>query len=93
MSVLSLREIEQSLKVADPQKRHEKLRTGGIALICKSLRLPPSVFDSMLHPAKHRNGLTKSEIEQSHRGFLEIARAAAKRIGRFWQLRQSIAVG
>jgi hypothetical protein len=40
--------------------------------------------------ARFRNGVTKTEIDQAHREFVDLSRSTAERIVRFWHLRQSI---
>lgn len=68
-------------------------RVSGIVLVCKSLGLSWSALDAVLRLAKKRNGLPETEIVHSHREFIELSRATAERIMRFWHLRQAVSVG
>ena len=69
--------------------RSEKI--AGVVLVCKSLGTPWKATESILRLAlKRRHMFVEPEIATARRDFLELSRASAERIVRFWQLRQSM---
>ena len=69
--------------------RSEKI--AGIVLVCKSVGTPWKTAEATLRLAQKRNhSLTEEEIAGARRDFLDLSRATAERIVRFWQLRQSV---
>jgi uncharacterized protein (DUF2336 family) len=66
-------------------------RIAGVVLVCKSIAAPWNTVDALLRLAIRRNkGITETEIAAARRDFLDISRATAERIVRFWRLRQSV---
>ena len=66
-------------------------RIGGIMLVCKAMAWPWTTVDDLLHLAAGRNGLSSTEIRNSHREFLDLSRGTAERVVRFWRVRQTVA--
>jgi hypothetical protein len=83
--------VRASLKyeVIDNLIRSEKI--AGVILVCKSVGTPWTTTAAVLQLALRRNhNITEAEIANARREFLDLSRATAERIVRFWQLRQSV---
>jgi len=69
--------------------RSEKI--AGVVLVCKSIGTPWKTAEAILRLALKRNdNITEAEIAHARRDFLDLSRATAERIVRFWHLRQSV---
>lgn len=65
-------------------------RVAGAALVCKSAGMTWAVAGAVLRASRKKNNVAEAEIVQAHREFLDMSRATAERIVRFWQLRHSV---
>jgi len=65
-------------------------RAGGIVLIGKSMGLAWYTISSVLNLAVTRNKIPMTEIKTVQHEFLELSRATAERIVRFWHVRQAV---
>jgi len=69
--------------------RSEKI--AGVVLVCKSIGTPWKTAEAILRLALKRNhNFTEAEFALARRDFLDLSRATAERIVRFWHLRQSV---
>ena len=60
-------------------------------LVCKSIGTPWKTAEAILRLALKRNhNFTEAEFALARRDFLDLSRATAERIVRFWHLRQSV---
>jgi hypothetical protein len=76
-------------EVIDNLMRSDKI--AGVVLVCKSVGTPWNTAEAILRLAlKRHHKITDSEIGNARHDFLDLARATAERIIRFWQLRQSV---
>src|SRR6185312_12381872 len=76
-------------EIIDNLMRSDK--AAGVVLVCKSVGTPWKTAEAILRLAfKRYHKISDSEIGSARRDFLDLARATAERIVRFWQLRQSI---
>jgi uncharacterized protein (DUF2336 family) len=76
-------------EVIDNLMRSDKI--AGVVLVCKSVGTPWNAAEAILRLAlKRHHNITGVEIGNARRDFLDLARATAERIVRFWQLRQSV---
>jgi hypothetical protein len=66
-------------------------KIAGLVLVCKAIAAPWKTVDAVLRSATKRNrGITEAEVASARRDFLDLSRATAERIVRFWRLRQSV---
>lgn len=64
-------------------------RLGGLTLICKSLGFNISTMTMLWNLAAARNGATREEVQHARKDFLSLSKDVARRVVRFWQVRQS----
>jgi uncharacterized protein (DUF2336 family) len=64
-------------------------RLGGLVLLCKAAGLAWDSVDAVLTLMASRNTLDEGEVRGAHREFVNVTRATAERIVRFWCVRQS----
>jgi hypothetical protein len=67
----------------------QKGRLGGLVLLCKAVGLGWHLVDAVLDLIASRNNLDDVEIRDAHQDFVNVSRATAERIVRFWCVRQS----
>jgi len=77
------------LKFGFVENLTQKGRLGGLVLLCKATGLAWSSVDTVLALIASRNTLDEGEVRGAHRGFVNVSRATAERIVRFWCVRQS----
>jgi len=65
-------------------------RVSGIILVCKAVGFAWTTVDEILRLAKSQNGVSDEEAAQAHKDYINMKKATAERIIRFWQVRQSI---
>jgi len=77
------------LKFGFVENLTQKGRLGGLVLLCKATGLAWSSVDTVLALIASRNTLDEGEVRGAHRDFVNVSRATAERIVRFWCVRQS----
>jgi len=65
-------------------------RVSGTILVFKALGFAWGTVDEILRLVRSQNQVSSEETEQAHRDFVNMTRATAERIIRFWQIRQSV---
>jgi uncharacterized protein (DUF2336 family) len=81
--------VKTGLKYGIIEKLTYPSRVSGLVLVCKSMSLSWATVESVLVLCKARANLSDSDVVRLRREFLELSRAIAERIVRFWHLRQS----
>jgi len=83
--------VRASLKYEVIENLMRSEKSAGIVLVCKALGMPWNTSEAVLRMSLRRDHrIGESEIVNARREFLELSRATAERIVRFWQLRQSV---
>lgn len=89
-NVIAALALKTGLKYEVVEKLMHPSRVSGVVLLCKGLGLSWTAADALLGLCKARNGLADGDVTRLRKEFLELSRAIAERIVRFWQLRQSV---
>ena len=77
------------LKFSFVENMTQNGRLGGLVLLCKAVGLAWSSVDAVLDLIMARNAVDDVEVHEAHRDFVNVSRATAERIVRFWCVRQS----